>query len=84
MSPREGSRVNTAQIAPECLTAARRAGIGAAKKAATHANIDGAGGKTFQCRTYKGNDDASTSCKSKTISSCAGAARKAATQQSCF
>lgn len=40
------ARTNTAQIAPKCLTAARRAGIGAVKKAATRANIDGAGGKT--------------------------------------
>ena len=84
ISLREGTRVNTAQIASKCLTAARCIGIDAAKKAATRANIDGTGGKTFQCRNCKGDDDASTSCKSKTISSCAGAARKATTQQSGF
>jgi len=78
------ARTNTAQIAPKCLTAAHCAGIGAAKKAATRANIDDTGGKTFQYRNCKGDDDASTSCKSKTISSCAVAARKAATQQSGF
>ena len=84
ISPREGSHESTAQIAPKCLTAARRVGIGTAKDAAMRGNRCGAGGKTFQCRNCKGNDDASTSCKSKTISSCAVAARKVATQQSCF
>ena len=34
------------QIEPNRLTAARRASIDAAKKAATRANIDGTGGKT--------------------------------------
>ena len=58
ISLREGSHENTAQIAPKCLTAACRAGIGAAKKAATRANIDGAGGKTLQCRNCKGDGDA--------------------------
>ena len=84
ISPREGSHESTAQIAPKCLAMPHRAGIGAAKKAATRGNRRGARGKTFQCRNCKGYDDASTSCKSKTISSCAVAARKVATQQSCF
>ena len=84
ISLREGSHENTAQIALKCLTAARRAGIGTAKKAAMRDNRRGGSGKTFQCRNCKGNDDASTSCKSKTISSCAVAARKVATQQSGF
>lgn len=78
------ARTNTAQIAPKCLTAVCRAGIGAVKKAATRANIDDAGSKTFQYRNCKGDDDASTSRKSKTISSCAVAARKVATQRSWF
>ena len=84
ISPRESSRESTAQIALNRLTAARRAGIGAAKKVATRANIDGASGKTFQCRNCKGEDDASTSCKSKTISSRAVAARKVATPAKLF
>lgn len=65
ISLREGSHENTAQIAPKCLTAACRAGIGAAKKAATRGNRCGASGKTFQYRNCKGDDDASTSRKSK-------------------
>ena len=80
----EGLHENTAQIALNRLAAVCRVCIGAVKKAATRANIGGASGKTFQRRNCKGNDDASTSCKSKTISSCAVAARKVATQQSCF
>ena len=53
------ARTNTAQIAPKkCLTAARRAGIGAVKKATTRANIGGAGGKALQCRNCKGDGDA--------------------------
>ena len=84
ISQREGSHENTAQTAPNRLAAACRTGIGAVKKAATRGNRHGASGKTFQCRNCKGNDDASTSCKSKTISSCAVAARKVATQQSSF
>ena len=58
ISLREGSHENTAQIAPKCLTAACRAGIGAVKKAATRANIGGASGKALQCRNCKGDDDA--------------------------
>ena len=58
MSPRESSRVSTAQIASKCLTAARRVGIGTAKKAATRANIGGASGKTFRCRSRKEGSDA--------------------------
>ena len=58
MSPRESSRVSTTQIALNRPAAARRAGIGAAKKAATRANIGGAGGKTFQCRSRKESGDA--------------------------
>ena len=84
ISQREGLHESTAQIALNRLAAVRRAGIGAAKKATTRGNRCGAGGKTFQCRNCKGNDDASTSCKCKTISSCAVAARKVATQQSSF
>nr|WP_314167670.1 hypothetical protein [uncultured Campylobacter sp.] len=76
ISQRESSRVSTAQIALNRPAAARRAGIGAAKKAATRANIGGASGKALQCRNCKGDDDASTSCKSKTINSCAVVARK--------
>ena len=84
ISQRESSRESTAQIALNRPAAPRRAVIGVAKKAATRGNRRGAGGKTFQCRNCKGDDDASTSCKSKTISSYAVAARNAATQQSCF
>ena len=49
----EGLHENTAQITPECLKAARRAGIGAAKKAATGGNRCGSSGKTFQRRSRK-------------------------------
>ncbi|WP_299189543.1 hypothetical protein, partial [uncultured Campylobacter sp.] len=71
ISPRESSRESTAQIALNRLAMPHRAGIGAVKKATTRDNRRGASGKTFQCRNCKGYDDASTSCKSKTISSCA-------------